>query len=57
MAVDPVGLTGLVIALVAFLNALLQMMQALFATADGCRKCRPAIMGDWGVPNSPGGSS
>jgi hypothetical protein len=48
MAVDPVGLIGLIIALVALLIALLQMMQALFATADGYRNCRLAIMGDWG---------
>jgi hypothetical protein len=47
MAIDPVGLSGLIIALVALVIALFQMMQALFATADGYRNCRRAIMGDW----------
>jgi hypothetical protein len=46
MAVDPFGLTGLFVALVALIVALMQVLQALFATADGYRNCRPAIMGD-----------
>jgi hypothetical protein len=50
MAGDIIGLTGLIVALVALIVAPLQVLLALFATADGYRNCKPAITGDWGNP-------
>ena len=45
MAIDAVALSGLVIALVALVISLFQLLQQLFATADGYRNCQSAVIG------------
>jgi hypothetical protein len=47
MAIDAVALSGLVIALVALVISLFQLLQQLFATADGYRNCQSAVIGPW----------
>jgi hypothetical protein len=47
MAIDGVALSGLIIALVALVISLFQLLQQLFATADGYRNCQPPIIGPW----------
>jgi hypothetical protein len=44
---DPIALTGLIIALIALVIALFQLLQQLLATADGFRNCQGPIMGPW----------
>jgi len=44
---DPIALTGLIIALIALVIALFQLLQQLLATADGFRSCQGPIMGPW----------
>lgn len=44
---DDVAIAALVIALVSFVNALGQLLQQYFATADGYRRCQPSVMGLW----------
>jgi hypothetical protein len=47
MAVDEVALTGLIIALVALVIAFTQLLQQIFATAEGYRNCQAQVMGPW----------
>ena len=47
MAIDGVALSGLVIALVALVISLFQLLQQLFATADGYRNCQSTVIGPW----------
>jgi hypothetical protein len=44
---DALALAALVVALVALLNTVSQVLQQYFATADGYRRCSPSVMGDW----------
>jgi len=44
---DDVAIAALVIALVSFVNAVGQLLQQYFATADGYRRCQPSVMGLW----------
>ncbi|KAL9110320.1 MAG: hypothetical protein Q9227_005051 [Pyrenula ochraceoflavens] len=45
---DIVAIVSLVIALVAFILALIQATQTTIGTADGLRKCKPSVMGPFG---------
>jgi hypothetical protein len=45
--VDPVAVTALVVALVALITTIGQLLQQYFATADGYRRCQRSVMGDW----------
>jgi hypothetical protein len=45
--VDSVAVTALVIALIALITAIGQLLQAFLATADGYRRCQSSVMGDW----------
>jgi hypothetical protein len=49
MAVDEVSVAtaALVIAVVALIIAFGQFVQQLFSTADGYRRCRSSVIGDW----------
>ena len=44
---DSLALAALVVALVALLNSVLQVLQQYFATADGYRRCSPSVIGQW----------
>ncbi|KAF2427218.1 hypothetical protein EJ08DRAFT_699667 [Tothia fuscella] len=44
---DTLALAALVVALVALLNTISQVLQQYFATADGYRRCSSSVMGDW----------
>jgi hypothetical protein len=41
------SLAALVVALVALLNTLFQVLQQYYATADGYQRCSPSVMGEW----------
>ncbi|EPE28063.1 hypothetical protein GLAREA_04854 [Glarea lozoyensis ATCC 20868] len=45
--VDSIATSALVIALVALITALGQLLQQYFATADGYRRCQASVMGHW----------
>jgi len=45
--VDSVAVTALVIALIALIIAIGQLLQAYLATADGSRRCQSSVTGDW----------
>lgn len=49
MAVNEVNLASaaLAIAIVALVIALGQLLQQLFGSADGYRKCQDSVIGDW----------
>jgi hypothetical protein len=49
MGVDEVSVAtaALVIAIVALLIAFSQLVQQLFGTADGYRRCQSSVIGDW----------
>ena len=42
-----VAIAALVIAAVAFIIAVGQLVQALFGTADGYRRCGRSVIGEW----------
>ena len=44
---DSLALAALLVALVALLNSVLQVLQQYFATADGYRRCSPSVIGEW----------
>ena len=44
---DSLALAALLVALVALLNSVLQVLQQYFATADGYRRCSPSVIGGW----------
>jgi hypothetical protein len=49
MGVDDgsVATTALVIAIAAFITAFGQLLQQLFVTADGLRRCQNSVIGGW----------
>jgi hypothetical protein len=47
--VDGTALTALIIAIIAFIVAVGQVLQQYFATADGYRRCQPSVMGGWAL--------
>jgi hypothetical protein len=49
MALDEANIAtaALVIAISAFVIACGQLLQQLFATADGLRRCQQSVIGDW----------
>lgn len=47
MSIDPVSTAALVVALVALLTTMSQVLAQLFATADGYRRCQESVMGPW----------
>ena len=44
---DSVAIVALIVSLVAFAVTLTQLLQQLFATADGYRRCGEAVIGPW----------
>jgi hypothetical protein len=44
---DSVATTALVIAIAAFVIACGQLLQQLFVTADGLRRCQSSVIGGW----------
>lgn len=47
MGTDAVAVAALVVALVALLTTMSQVIAQLFATADGYRRCQDSVMGPW----------
>jgi hypothetical protein len=49
MGVDEgsIATTALIIAMAAFVIACGQLLQQLFATADGLRRCQNSVIGGW----------
>jgi hypothetical protein len=49
MGVDDgsVATTALIIAIAAFITAFGQLLQQLFVTADGLRRCQNSVIGGW----------
>ncbi|KAI9662958.1 MAG: hypothetical protein M1821_008005 [Bathelium mastoideum] len=44
---DNLSLAALVVALLAFLIAIGQLLQQIFGTADGFRRCQSSVIGEW----------
>jgi len=44
---DNVAVAALVIALIALITAIGQLLQAYLGTADGYRRCQSSVMGNW----------
>lgn len=44
---DNTAIVAIVIALIAFVVTTAQLLQALFGTAEGFRRCQPSVIGGW----------
>lgn len=44
---DNTAIVAIVIALIAFFVTTAQLIQALFGTAEGYRRCQPSVIGEW----------
>ncbi len=44
---DNTAIVAIIIALIAFFVTTAQLLQALFGTAEGYRRCQPSVIGRW----------
>ena len=44
---DNTAIVAIIIAVIAFFVTTAQLLQALFGTAEGYRRCQPSVIGGW----------